>query len=263
MSSQSTKALKRPDPFMTWVKSSFDSIMTHGKEWLSILAVFLVLGGGYAYWSTHKHSKLKAASDALYTAQKTYEAEMRTVSSGLQPDAEAKKVAEKNKAQADRILEASRLEASRTVSFSVSEKLPKAVAQYQSIAQQFPGTSAAFDANLMLGDLFYAHETSEKAIPWYEKAVSDAPDSFSKGLALSSLGYSYENSKKYTEAAQAFEKILNLGELTLKPDALFSLARSQIALGQKDLAKGTYDRIIGEFVGTNHAKLAEVYKSNL
>ena len=113
----------------------------------------------------------------------------------------------------------------------------------ETVVEKFPGTRASFEANLMIADCFVDAKLPEKAIPYYTKAASEAPDNFTKVLALYSKGIAEESAGKVSEAVQSLDAAMKTsGSQFLTPEILMAQARSYEAM-------------------KNFAKAAEVYKT--
>src|SRR5262249_21213986 len=112
----------------------------------------------------------------------------------------------------------------------VDAQLTDGASKLKHVASEYVGTRAGYEAAVQLGNLYFDHGDAAKAVEWYGKAVDTAPGQFEKALALSSLGYSQENAGKAADAAQTYERALNMGEGSIKGDVLLGMARSYEAL---------------------------------
>jgi len=144
----------------------------------------------------------------------------------------------------------------------VDRHFPETVKKFVEVSQNFNGTRAASDAQMKLGALYFDHGDFAKALSWYEKA-KDSTSGFERAVALSSVGYSYENLGKPGEAVAVFQKALELGEGSLKGDLLMAIARCQETLHDSSKARSIYDRILSELPNTEYAKAADINKAQL
>ncbi len=76
-------------------------------------------------------------------------------------------------------------------------------------------------------------------------------------MALSNLGYAYDNAGKNKEAIDAFEKSVSLNQETVKGDSLLALIRLYKSTEQLDKRKTTIDRVAVELPNTEYAREAE------
>lgn len=253
------KVLKGKDDFFTAVYRFFDGLGKHTAVLAIVIGLVMVLGVVGGLMANRHEAKSGEAKSALFLAQKAYDTEMKSLAGIKAPAAGAD---EKAKA-AEEAASSKRLDELSLQKFDVEAKLPTTVAKYKEVITQFGGTRAAHEARMGLGDLYFNHGDAAKAIPFYKEGADSAPGNFEKSLALSALGYAYENSGKPNDAVAAFEKALNLGEAGIKGDVLLAIARSQVALHDTAKARSTYDQIISQLPNTESAKMAEALKAKL
>ena len=137
------------------------------------------------------------------------------------------------------------------------EKIKKDYATYK------VGRLAAFD----LVGLYGANGELEKAQAQAEEllhSLKDVEASF-KPLLLNSLGSLYEANGDYLKAIKSYEVLLTLvaNNPTLKENVMVSLARVQVAAGQKDEAIRQYKGIIAFYPTSFNAFLANYYLAKL
>lgn len=259
------KSLKRPDRFLKVLTDFFQSMAAHARQWLIGVAAILLVGGSYALWSGQRAERQSAAREALYSAEKIMEGEWKALLPPAEKSSTPEKGAKKDAKTAAPVSPTTPTpeERLRASAFSVSEKMPQTVVALNKVANDYAGTVAGTDALLTLGDLVARHESPEAAVSYYEKAASQAPDSMTKALARSAMGYAYERAGKWAEAQRAFEQALQLGQAPLHADLLLATARVQVAQNLKDAAKATYDRIIKDLPATEAAQIAERQKAAL
>ncbi len=256
------KSLKRPDEFVTTVRTVFDEIADHWRALAILAGLLLAAGLGLALYANQRNSKLELARGALFRANQALEKEMTALAVALAPPAEP----EKDKTEKDKAEKTKPKPDAQSIAFKkfdVDAKLGSSVGQLKAVITSFPNTQPAQEAKQALGDLYFNHGESLKALSWYQAAVDSAHEPLDRALGLISLGYAEENAGKFSEASQNYEKALALGEEGLQGDILLGLARCQE--GMKDLAKAkvTYDKIIQQLPNTEYAKTAEVLKANL
>lgn len=85
----------------------------------------------------------------------------------------------------------------------------EALAQFQLLTRDFPGSVVSGDAHLQIGEFEYRREQYEAAIPHYRSclAVKEAPASV-REVASYKLGWSLFRQKKYPEAGEQFARSL-------------------------------------------------------
>jgi Tfp pilus assembly protein PilF len=224
--------------------------------------VVLAIAASAALYLNNKEAKEAQAQNQLFLANKALNDQLKKVAATFAPAEPEKKVADKAKPDAKT---PPKKEASpEDVLFKkieVDAQFAESISLLKSVANQHGGTRAAYESLFTLGNLYFRHGNAEKSIEWFQKALNVSPSTFDKALAMSSLAYAYENTGKPADALSYYEKTLNTGEKTLRADTLFSIARIQESMKQKDKAKAYYDQIISEFTETEHARNAELYKS--
>ncbi len=267
--------MKRPDSFLSGLHEFFDYVANNANVFLAGVAILLLIGLTVAFLMNRSGARSEVASDALYLAEKTLNTEIKAIADSNKPPASAKAnttSATANTAKTgdkkDTASEESRLagearEKLRYQKMDVDAKLPGAVKKLIQVEQSFTGTRSAFEARLKLGDLYYNHGDYAKALPWFQKAIDSAPAKLEKALALSSLGYTYENLSQLNDAIQSYQKANNLGQSSVKGDLLLGIARCYEALHDSAKARSTYDQILTELPNTEFSKSAELYKNQI
>lgn len=214
---------------LSWIE---EFVTQHYKSIFLFCVAGFVLAFCLTFLSHRSESELSLAKNAFFLAEK-------------QLNAELKSSLKKN-----------------TVGESIETRFP-ALLKLKEVEQKYPKTRSAFEARIKIAYLHFQNEQYDESIPWYEKAVLTAPGSFEKTLALSGLAYSFENLKRFSDAAATFQKAIDLGESVFKADLLMGSARSHKALGNKEKSRFFYDQIMTEFPNTDHAKTAELQKNQL
>ena len=113
------------------------------------------------------------------------------------------------------------------------KKYDAADTAYANMIDGHRGTRAAFEAELLVGDMWTDAGNFDKASGYYQRAVNDATDPFSKLLATYTIGTSKESAGKYDEAVKSYEEALAAASSDfLRPELLMAEARCYEALGQ-------------------------------
>jgi tetratricopeptide (TPR) repeat protein len=254
------KSLKRPDRLLKALTGAFDKVSSKSNVVVLALLGLLGLAVAVGLFMNHLEAQADSARNALFLAGQSLTQELKSISDAEKPKTPVVANLKDPKKPATPPV------AETPITFKkldVDTQLPEAVKKLKDIDHEFGRRRAAFEARLKLGDLYFNHGETAKALPWYEKAVSSAPGKFEKALALSSLGYTYENLEKPTDALQTYQKAANLGEGSLKGDLLMGVARSYEAAKDSAKARSTYDKILTELPNTEYAKNAELYKNQL
>ncbi|OFZ21728.1 MAG: hypothetical protein A2X94_15690 [Bdellovibrionales bacterium GWB1_55_8] len=257
------KGLRRPDQFLAFVSQLFKKFSEHRQAMLVVLAVLVTVAAVTAFWTNRQETKTASAQAALFDAQKSLGEELKKVAVELAPPVAPAPKAKAKGETAKTETPAPNVNAILFTRFDVEQKLPETVKKLKKVVDEFGGTSVGYEANLLLGDLFFDHGESGKAVPWYSQAASTTSVSFHRALALQSLGYAYENDSKPAEALAAYEKALGAGAADLKGDLLLATARSHVALNDQAKARSTYDQILSQMPDTEFAKTARVLKDEL
>jgi tetratricopeptide (TPR) repeat protein len=232
------------------VRGFFEGAAKRTRLMLGILAVVVALSALGALFLNRQAAQSSAASNALYLAQKSVDADLKAASAALPP------VTAPSGAKAPATPDP---DAAVFKKLDVDAKFADSLKKLHAVAEQYPGTRAAFEANLQVGDLYFNHGEAPKAVEWYQKALGGAPDKLAKVFALSALGYANEGAGKFSEALASFQKAMDLGEVSsgVKGDVMLGVARSYEEMGDTAKARAMYDQIISQQPGTEFAKTAE------
>lgn len=235
--------------------SSWKDALSGNARILIIAALVVVLAAVvYSVIATRVQERNQAAQSALYQAQKLVLAETPKIKRPAPPAA----VTDPKAPPAAPIEEPD-----ENARIDVDVTMAGSVKALSAVIEAHPRTRPAFDAALLLGDLYQRHGQPAKAAPWYAKAGEMGPDQLARALAHSSQGYAFEEAGQPQEALQAFTRVANSGEPALKGDALLAMARAHQALGDAKQAAATYDQIMAQLPGTEAAKAAETLKLQL
>lgn len=120
----------------------------------------------------------------------------------------------------------------------------KGLEELKTIADIYSQTEAASHALLSAGDLMYKGGRYKEAREYYQRIIDQPSARQLLPLAMSNLGLAYEGEKDFKKAVEANQRFLDAHQdHFLAPQVHGSLARSLEALGQKDQAKSTYERM--------------------
>ena len=260
-SSLNRKGLKKLDP-LTGSLRSFWGKLSKSSNLVGSIAVSLVLIGiASGLYVSRRDSKASAARNALFEASKVLNEEMKSLENLEATQAMAQATAKATSVPSKET--AKPAEAVAVKKLDVDKQLAKSAALFKVVDSNFGNTRAAFEARFELAELYFNHGEFKKALPWYEKALDSAPNNFEKASILSALGYTQENLGDFKEAIRFFNKALDLGEGSLKGDLLLGIARSYESLHDVANARSTYDKILSQLPGTEHAKSADLLKTQI
>ena len=248
------------DNFASSVRGVFDSAANNSRLVLVGLTVLLASGVGIGYYLNEREQRSDEANAAFYLARQAVEKELTAIAATEAPKPVAPPVKKGEKAPPPPAPTADQITFKK---LDVETRLAAGVKKLEGVSKDFPGTRAAFEARLALGDLFYNHGTPAKAVGWYKQAFDGAPGAFERSLALYSLGFAQENSGQAADAGTTYEKAIALGESALKGDLLLALARTHEARKDMLKAKSTYDQILSQLPNTEYARSAETFKAQL
>ncbi len=134
---------------------------------------------------------------------------------------------------------------------------PQEVTALDSVAQQFPNTSAAQYAQLLKGDLLYAGENYAQAADVYAPLLNSSNEILRTDAVLS-LGAARQASQDYAGSISVLQDfIANNPKSFALPQAYFTLAMSQELAGQKQAAQETYQQILGSYPSSYFGKVAK------
>ncbi|MGE3262138.1 MAG: YfgM family protein [Bacteriovoracia bacterium] len=133
------------------------------------------------------------------------------------------------------------------------KQLEQAEKSYEKLFAEYPGSRAAYEAELQIGDLWMEAKNFDKATEHYEKAASHAKDSFSRLLARYNLGISQESAGKFKEAVATYEETLKTdGSDFLRPEVLMAQARCYEALKENQKAIELYKTVQEKFAARSY-----------
>lgn len=225
------------------------------------LAVLAIAGGGiYSAVKSRHVSQAEKANNALYQAKKSVEKDLLAFGATVPEIKTEMEKAPKEVAKIQAVMEKL---STGTIAIDVPVVYSQSFKALQKVAEDFPGTRAAFESLMGIADLYTQAQKPADAAPWYEKAIKSAPGRMDEAMAWIGLGYAYENSKKYKEAVDAFERSILKGDPVVKGDVLLAIARCHELSKDTAKAKSTYDKILTDLPNTEYAKSAEYFKKQL
>ncbi len=136
---------------------------------------------------------------------------------------------------------------------------------YEPLLAKFPKSRAAYEAQLLLGDLRMDANAFPEAGKHYETAAKVASDDFSKVLALYNLGIANESGAQYQNAIANYEEALKAkGSEFLRPEILMAQARCYESLDQKAKAIELYKTVQEKYAAkTYYSGAASAYEKQL
>jgi tetratricopeptide (TPR) repeat protein len=219
-----------------------------------VIVVIAALGIATAV-SHLRSEKAKVAREAYYVATQAYEQELKA----LTPTPAPTPVPSKDKKAAP--VPAAPKDEVEYQQMDVAKSFPKTLAALDSVLTNHKGTLAAFQAEMLYGNLYMDHGSAASAVPHYAAAVTQAPEALEKMSALFSLAEAQESSNQCADAVKSIDQALATGVATLKGDLLVTQARCYETLKDSAQAKKVYDRIVMELPNTPFAKIAEMQRA--
>ncbi len=196
---------KGPDEFVTW-GTRFAGYATENATIVgAALVLALVLVGSVFGWRQKRADREIEASSKLYAGEKAMVGSVEDLLKGLKLDFD-------------------------TSAEPTPEDLEKAVAAFDEVAREFPGTKSARRAHLLAGDAYLKLTRYDDAAAAYERAVGGTP--LERYYALSGLGHALEGKKAYDEAAAAYARAVDEPAALLKDLATLDRARALAAAGR-------------------------------
>lgn len=264
--SETLKAMRRPDDFLFNARRIFGTLAKHAKFVYGVIVALVIVGIILAKVSSDRETKTQLGRDVLFKAQQMIEKEDNALRAEINPPQAATTEKDKSKKKDEAKPAQKAPVKSGEVQYAkveVEKKYSGSIKALEDVLKEFPQGRVAFEANLSLGDLFFNHGKPAQASAYYEKAIGLAPGNIEKALALNSLAVSNEESGKFNEAIQTYEKVLAQGTAALKAEVYLGIARSYEGLKDNAKAKATYDKLIAEMPNSPQAKNAEIFKVQL
>jgi tetratricopeptide (TPR) repeat protein len=136
-----------------------------------------------------------------------------------------------------------------------SRNYPLAASEFSQIVENYSGTSAAAQANLLLAQVRMYQGQGQQAIDLL-KRVAPSMDGDFRAQAYGLLGAAYENARQPREAAGAYEQAVQSAPYAfLKAQYLSDVGRSWVTAGDTAKALAAYKQIVSGMDST--ATIAE------
>ena len=126
------------------------------------------------------------------------------------------------------------------------------------IIDNYSGNRGGKIARIEFANISINGGDTDGAIDLYRKALEDFKDDQTvKNIILSSLGYAYEEKSDSKSAVKYFEMIISEPDTFLKDEALFNLGRIYAAMGNKNMSRDAYKKIVSEFADSFYLSIAK------
>lgn len=126
----------------------------------------------------------------------------------------------------------------------------QAAQEVANLAAAFPGSDAAYYAQLMLADLLFSQENFAQAATTYEQ-LSQAKNPHVRTIATLSLAAAQQATKDYAASIKTAQDFIAHNPTSFAlPQAYFTLAMSQELSGDKAAALQTYKKILEDYTKT-------------
>ena len=126
------------------------------------------------------------------------------------------------------------------------------------IIDNYSGNRGGKIARIEFANISINAGDTDGAIDLYRKALEDFNDDQTvKNIILSSLGYAYEEKSDLKSAVKYFEMIISEPDTFLKDEALFNLGRIYAAMGNKNMSRDAYKKIVSEFADSFYLSIAK------
>ncbi len=121
-------------------------------------------------------------------------------------------------------------------------------------SKKYPGLKASY----ILATIAYEREDYQGALDTFKKVYDGSKQTYLGSLALANAAASAENLGNDTLALEYYTRIIDEYGFTAaeSPKALFGQARLQQKMGNRDLAKATFQQLADQFPNSEFAKLA-------
>jgi tetratricopeptide (TPR) repeat protein len=137
--------------------------------------------------------------------------------------------------------------------FVLKKQYAEAEKVYAPLFEKFPGSRAAYEGELQVGDFWTDGKNFDQAVVHYEKAVRIASDAFSRVLAKYNLGIAQESAGKYQDAVSTYEETQKLdGSDFLRPEVMMAEARCYEALKEPKKAIELYKAVQEKYASRSY-----------
>lgn len=121
-------------------------------------------------------------------------------------------------------------------------------ADFQKILDDYSGRNCGKFARINFATICYQSANFDKAIVLYTQAIDDFKAvPLLKNIAVSGLGYAYEEKKEYAKAAELFERLSTDPNAIMADEALLTLGRLYGFLGKNDKRSQVLGRIADSY----------------
>ena len=150
--------------------------------------------------------------------------------------------------------------------FALATSLPTALPALKSVGEKFESSSAGYDANLILGQLYYERDSSAdaavQAAGYFKRAADQKLDSARTSVALSLYAYALEATGKKDEALAQVDAALGLAAKSgIEIDLLEHQARLLHEKGDTTKAVASVERLLKAYPNTEAGRWAEQRKA--
>jgi predicted negative regulator of RcsB-dependent stress response len=128
-----------------------------------------------------------------------------------------------------------------------AKNISEAEKKFAPVFEKFGKSRAAFEASLLLGDLYMDAGNFPEAEKRYEAALVLAKDAFSKLLAQYNLGIAKESAGNFQAAVASYDQALSTSSDFLRPEILMAKARCLEALQKVTEAVQVYQEVQKKF----------------
>ncbi|MGZ3695800.1 MAG: tetratricopeptide repeat protein [Bdellovibrionota bacterium] len=129
-----------------------------------------------------------------------------------------------------------------------AKQMDQAEKSFAKLLADYPGSRAAYEAELQIGDFWMDAKNFDKAAEHYEKASKLGKDAFSKLMAHYNLGVAQESAGKFKEAIATYEEAIKTeGSDFLRPEVLMAQGRCYEALKENQKAIEVYKTVQEKF----------------
>jgi TolA-binding protein len=133
-----------------------------------------------------------------------------------------------------------------------------ALKQVDEITTAYPGTPASGYGLLFAGELLFHKDRFADSEKYYQQLLDRGQPQVLQPFALGGLALAQESAQQCTEATKTEERFLgSYPDHFLAPQVHASLARCETALGQRDTAKSTLQKIALQYPETSWAAWAQ------
>lgn len=148
-------------------------------------------------------------------------------------------------------------------SYAYAGQPDNALQQAKALGEEHSSSAAADFARLLSGDMLFEQGKYKEAAQAYEQALQRPAAKGSAPMALASLGLTQEAGGDCKAAAATDQKFLDsYADHYLAPPVHASLARCLAAMGERDKAKATFERIAFLYPQTYWADWAKAHNKS-